>query len=446
MGTYVSLEFLRLEGERETPMTSEPYLSQDLFQPGLCHQVSVDENGQEPLSMRVSEAMATVVKNDPHEIPPLYDVIDPDALNNIFHPLSADTQQSGQSPTEILFSWCDHAVRVRQTGEISITNESIIPQIGTEAVLSAMFSAEALSDTDGVASEYAPAEDVGTAVVLAIADEVGVEPRELQEQLSDRINPDALTNLFGPKLDGTLRTGGYVSFAFQGYFVTVSSDGTITLQSELAQLKQDGGNVLVVGDVPDDVFNTTRSFLGGEPKPTQHNLFALLDRSPAALQQSATPRQPTLGTSEILDHQIPVRSAGASESPAEQPTQNTQITQIEGDLSNLRRALIQSLTRYEHDTDDSDMADLRLYMDSLRPILDDADTDVATFLQPLQHAVSAVGAVGYYLLPGDRNAPGIRELKADFDAVIELRIGTSGPEQRWSLRQTGYTTRWFSIN
>jgi hypothetical protein len=440
------MELLRFESERDTPMTSEQHQFRDLFHLDHCYQVSVDEHGQETLSMRVSEAMATVLEDDPGEIPPLYDVIDPDALNNIFYPLSTDTQRARQSPAEIMFSWCDHAVRVRQTGEISITNGPIVPQIGTDAVSSAVFSAEALSDTDTVAHEYAATEDVGTAVVLAIADEVGVEPRTLRERLSDRINPDALTNLFGPKLDGTSRTGGYVSFAFQGYFVTVSSDGTITLQSELAQLKRDGGNVLVVGDVPDDVFTTAHSFLSGEPKPTQHNLFALLDRSPAALQQHPTLAQLTLGTSEIFDYQIPVRSARVSESPSEQQTQNAQITQIAGDLSDLRTALIQSLARYEHDTSNPDAADLRLYIDSLRPILDDADTDGAMFLQPIQQAVSAVGAVGYYLLPSDRNALSIRELEADFDAVIELRVGTSGPEQRWSLRQTGYTTRWFSLN
>ncbi|WP_227380984.1 DUF7504 family protein [Haladaptatus halobius] len=427
-------------------MTSEQYQPQNLFHPDHCYQVSVDENGHETLSMRISEAMATVVENDLREIPPLYDVIDPDALNNVFHSFSVETHRPHHSLTEIVFSWYDHAVRVRQTGEIRITNQPVIPEIGTDAASSAVFSAEALSDTDGVAYEYAPAEDVGTAVVLAIADEVGVEPRALRERLSDRINPDVLTNLFGPKLDGTSRPGGYVSFAFQGYFVTVSSDGTITMQSELAQLKQEGGNVLVVGDVPDDVFATARSFLVGDPKPTQHDLYTLLDRSPAALQQSATPVQPTLGTGEILDYQIPVRSAGVREFPSEHQTQNTQITQVTGELSDLRTTLIQSLAKYEHDIADPAVADLRLYIDSLRPIIDDADTDVATFLQPLQHAVSAVGAVGYYLLPGDRNVPWIQELEADFDAVIELRIGTSGPEQRWSLRQTGYTTRWFSLD
>ncbi|WP_227377167.1 DUF7504 family protein [Haladaptatus halobius] len=427
-------------------MTSEQHQLQDLFQPDQCHQASIDENGHKTLSMRLSETMATVLDKDPREIPPLYGVIDPDALGDVFHPLSRDTQWAQHSPAEIVFSWCDHAVRVQQTGEISITNQPVIPQIGAGVASSAMLSAEALSDSDGVAHEYAAAEDVGTEVVLAVADEVGVEPRALREQLSDHINPDALTNLFRPKVDGTPRPGGYASFAFQGYFVTVSSDGTITLQSELAQLKQDGGNVLVVGDVPDDVFTTARSFLSGEPKPTQYDLFALLDRSPAALQQHATPGQPTPSTGEILDCQIPVRSAGVSEYPSEQQAQNTQITQIAGDLSDLRVALIQALARYEHDTEDSDVADLRLYIDSLRPILDDANIDVATFLRPIQQAVSAVGAVGYYLLSGDRNAPWIRELEADFDAVIELRIGTSGPEQRWSLRYTGYTTRWFSLN
>ncbi|WP_227380028.1 DegT/DnrJ/EryC1/StrS family aminotransferase [Haladaptatus halobius] len=101
----------------------------------------------------------------------------------------------------------------------------------------------------------------------------------------------------------------------------------------------------------------------------------------------------------IIDE--PVRSAGVRVSPSEQQAQNTQITQIMGELSDLRTALIQLLAKYEHDIADPDVADLRLYIDSLRPIINDADTDVAAFLQPIQQTVSAVGAVGYYFLPGD---------------------------------------------
>ncbi|WP_227380659.1 DUF7504 family protein [Haladaptatus halobius] len=422
-------------------MTSEQHPLQDVFQTRQCHQLSTDENSDDKLSIRLSEAMATVLDTDPLELTPLYNAIDPEALDEIFH----SSHTNSHPPVEIIFSWHGHAICVRQTGEIRITDEPVVPQLDGEQPSSADFSADPSPIPGAISYEYTAPEDIGTDVVLAIADAVGVDPSDLREQLADRVNPDALTDLFRPKVDGTPRTGGYISFAFQGYFVTVSSDGTITLQSELAQLKHNGGNVLMVGDVPDDVFTTAHSILRGEPNPTQHDLVALLDRSPTALQQYATPAQPTAGTSEILDYHVPVRSAGVSSYPAEQ-FQNTQITQITGELADLQIALIQGLTRYEYDLENPEMTDFRLYFDSLRPILDGADTDAATFLQPIQRAVSAVGAVGYYLLSGDRTAPWIQELEADFNAVIELQVGTSGPEQRWSLRQTGYTTRWFSLD
>jgi hypothetical protein len=417
-----------------------------LFHADQCHQVSVDENSHETLSIRLSEAMATVTGDDPCDLPPLYDVIDPDALDALFPPLSAERHQSDQSPLEIVFSWCGHAVRVQQSGAISITTQSITPKIGTDGASSAVVAAEAPPNTESSTHEYTAAEDTATAVVLAVSDAVGVDPRDLREQLFDRINPDALTDLFSSKVNGTPRPGGYVSFAFQGYFVTVSSEGTITIQSELSQLKHNGGNILVVGDVPDDVFTTARSFLLGEPKPTQHDLFALLDQSPAGLQQPIAPAQPASGAVEVLDYQTPVRSARTSDSPAARQTHNPKITRVAGELSDLQTALIQTLARHDYDSDSPDGTDLRLSIETLRPILADADTDVATFVQPIQQTVKAVGAVGYYVLPVDRHASQIQELEADFDAVIELRIGSSGPEQRWRLRNTGYTTRWFSLD
>jgi hypothetical protein len=45
--------------------------------------------------------------------------------------------------------------------------------------------------------------------------------------LNDAVHPDALNRLFSPKLDGTPRTGGTLTFEFSGCLVTVDSDGEI---------------------------------------------------------------------------------------------------------------------------------------------------------------------------------------------------------------------------
>lgn len=78
-------------------------------------------------------------------------------------------------------------------------------------------------------TEYAPS----TAVVLAVAAVTETDPLEL-EMLNDCVDPECLDGLFGPKQDGTPRTGGHVTFSFADHEVTVHSDGTVRLAPQQA--------------------------------------------------------------------------------------------------------------------------------------------------------------------------------------------------------------------
>lgn len=69
-------------------------------------------------------------------------------------------------------------------------------------------------------------------VVVEVADHLGVNPVEMEPSLFDVIEPEALDNLFAPKPDGDKRPGGKVIFPFQGYMVTVTSDGNVSLVKE----------------------------------------------------------------------------------------------------------------------------------------------------------------------------------------------------------------------
>ena len=50
--------------------------------------------------------------------------------------------------------------------------------------------------------------------------------------LYDAIDPEALDALFAPRADGSPRPVGKVSFQYAGYWVTVSSEGAVELDSE----------------------------------------------------------------------------------------------------------------------------------------------------------------------------------------------------------------------
>ena len=179
-----------------------------------------------------------------------------------------------------------------------------------------------------------------------------------------------------------------------------------------------------------------------DPDSTRYGLFALLDRSPTAFQRQTTPAQPLPGTVEIVDYQAAVRSTAAATSC---PQENAQITSISGTLTDLQNTLIHSVALQEEYVRDDRSIDVQLYVDTLQPVMEAATTDIATFLTPICRAVRGVEGLGYHTLPQDRDSLPMDEIGSVFDATIELRVSERGPEQRWILPKTGYTTEWFPI-
>lgn len=71
--------------------------------------------GSQPVPERVVESVATATSTDPVELPRLYDVIDPDALET-----AVRTMTGG----EICFHYAEHAVTVRSDGTVHVTDEA----------------------------------------------------------------------------------------------------------------------------------------------------------------------------------------------------------------------------------------------------------------------------------------------------------------------------------
>lgn len=70
---------------------------------------------------------------------------------------------------------------------------------------------------------------VSTAVVTAVARIEGVDQSEL-EPLSSVVDPDSLDRVFRPRADGPSRSGGHVSFRYEGHRVTVRADGQVVVE------------------------------------------------------------------------------------------------------------------------------------------------------------------------------------------------------------------------
>jgi hypothetical protein len=85
--------------------------------------------------------------------------------------------------------------------------------------------------TDRSATACDEAESVSQALVETIAAREDVDPTELPV-LAEPVDPEALDELFGPRVDGSQReVVGRIELEYDDYRVTVTTDGTFTVCS-----------------------------------------------------------------------------------------------------------------------------------------------------------------------------------------------------------------------
>lgn len=286
-------------------------------------------------------------------------------------------------------------------------------------------------------------QSLSMAIVMGVADASGIDSTQLHEALHEVINPSALDALFQPKADGTERSHGTVCFAFHGYRVSVEEDGTITLQSELDRLKQTGVNLLVCGAVPDAIRDEMSARLLGDADRDRTVLFALSDRP----KQTAVQR---LSNAEIPEHRAHVLSTSDPARSAATQTNttnlNASISTVSGTLEDVQTSILQTLSDLEQQQDGFDPAELRFCFDSLRPFIETVDQErITTVLTQLCESIKQRNGMGHFLLPSAFASTRVQKVRSLFDIVVELRIGDQGPEYRWHLQTTDFTTRWVPI-
>ena len=99
----------------------------DLMTDTYRHQY--DWDSPEQLSSAIIAAVATVADTEPTELEPLYDCVDPDALNALFRPLSEDRPRSHGY---LSFSLGEYEVAVHGHGEIIVNAPDINTSGGGE--------------------------------------------------------------------------------------------------------------------------------------------------------------------------------------------------------------------------------------------------------------------------------------------------------------------------
>lgn len=72
-----------------------------------------------------------------------------------------------------------------------------------------------------------PNEPLSETIIHAVADTLGVDPVDLDDRISDCIDPDALDRLFRPDRAGTASPDGLVVFSMAGCRVEVEGNRSV---------------------------------------------------------------------------------------------------------------------------------------------------------------------------------------------------------------------------
>ena len=77
--------------------------------------------GDRSVTELVIDCLADATGRDPLELPPLWEVIDPDALNRLF----VSTKTGGERVGSLTFTYCDHTVTIEKQSAVIVSAEPV---------------------------------------------------------------------------------------------------------------------------------------------------------------------------------------------------------------------------------------------------------------------------------------------------------------------------------
>ncbi|WP_276299782.1 DUF7504 family protein [Halorussus lipolyticus] len=260
----------------------------------------------------------------------------------------------------------------------------------------------------------------------------------------------------------------------------------VAFQSRLRRLKREGCNLLVVGDVPRELFTRASESMVGDADARRWRVFGLTDATPESVRDRIPPDdvapRPRSETTKLVSHSVgsqrtadtaptaatadTVFTPGTGTNDARHETTPTPpaVDVSDGDLTAFRRELVSAVE--EFGARSHRPAEVRLAIDSLGPLFDHYDLEaIREFLRAVGDRVHARNAMAHYVLPVAYDSDPRRVLADEFDAIVELRTTTERPgdcaagddssaddsprlhrpEERWHLPDSDVTMPWVSL-
>lgn len=227
----------------------------------------------------------------------------------------------------------------------------------------------------------------------------------------------------------------------------VNTTETAAFTQALAELKRRGSNLLVVGAASGHTHTDVCGRLLGERSEERSRVFVTTDGRGGAVD-----RETRSAADRVVSYAATTRGAAAAQPSADGPTPGQGDSTSDGDdrgrtvddLPSLGTAVGEAIDGAGGD--ELEPGELRLCVDSLRPLLEENDEQaVFRFLHAMTSDVRAVRGMGHYHLPVGFDDVTVRTLRPLFDAVVEVRPGRDRPQQRWHLHEADVTTDWLDL-
>jgi len=205
------------------------------------------------------------------------------------------------------------------------------------------------------------------------------------------------------------------------------------MRDAFRELKQRGPQVLVTGDVPEAVSRQATRRLLGHPDEDRFRVLALTDSdngNAAWFPGEYEPRDE--GVTLIGEHEL--RGSAVLGAPVEDGMEDALVRRIDEEIEH-----------WQPTGETPPPAVLRVGVYSLETVLEAHGIEtVRKLAYRLTGEVRRSRGMGHYHLPREADSDAVADLQFVFDARLELRTSTAGPEQRWHLPGRG-TTGWTTL-
>lgn len=217
---------------------------------------------------------------------------------------------------------------------------------------------------------------------------------------------------------------------------------------ELAALKRQGCNVLVVND-PNGSDAACERLLGGSDLDRRH-VFVPTTTSVSNVLDRHEPRRTDAPYFGVVDASTATRSAAAMQTPGDAPQLQTgqdwysRVDDL-GDADALYREIDAHLDRVAEDADSP--SEVRFCVDSLDPLFDAMPRETLfQFLHATTSRVREERGLGHFHLAAGVDQDAVATIEPLFDATIYVESMDDGTvKQRWQLHESNQITDWFTL-